>query len=205
MNASQIIEIVGYLGSFLVLVSFLMTSVVKLRIVNTIGSVIFMIYALIIKSYPTAIMNFCLVLINLRFLYKLNKIEKEYELIETEDEDKYLSYLLNYYKDDINAVFPNINIDLVNSNRNYLISNNGKVVGFTISNETKDEAEFLLDYSIPEYRDSSVGRFLSMKLKEKGIKKIKYKGPTENHIKYLTDNGFLFTKNENRYGFFETI
>ena len=51
MTKEMIIEAVGYLGSFLVLVSFLMTSVVKLRIVNTIGSLIFMIYALIIKSY----------------------------------------------------------------------------------------------------------------------------------------------------------
>ena len=64
MTKEMIIEAVGYLGSFLVLVSFLMTSVVKLRIVNTIGSLIFMIYALIIKSYPTAVMNACLVLIN---------------------------------------------------------------------------------------------------------------------------------------------
>ena len=70
MNTSTIIEMVGYLGSFLVLVSFLMVSVVKLRIVNTVGSLIFMIYALIIKSYPTAIMNFFLVLINLHFLYR---------------------------------------------------------------------------------------------------------------------------------------
>ena len=72
----MLIELFGYLGSTLVLVSMLMTSVVKLRIINTIGSVIFTIYALIIKSYPTAFMNFCLVLINLRFLWKMSKTEK---------------------------------------------------------------------------------------------------------------------------------
>ncbi|MCR4607972.1 MAG: YgjV family protein, partial [Oscillospiraceae bacterium] len=65
MNTKIIIEAVGYCGSLLVLVSFLMTSVVKLRVVNTIGSAIFAIYALIIHSYPTAIMNICLVAINL--------------------------------------------------------------------------------------------------------------------------------------------
>ncbi|MCR4884486.1 MAG: hypothetical protein K6A68_12995 [Clostridiales bacterium] len=41
MNTQTIIELVGYLGSALVVVSMLMTSVVKLRIVNTIGSFIF--------------------------------------------------------------------------------------------------------------------------------------------------------------------
>lgn len=38
MNTSSLIEAVGYLGSALVLVSFLMSSVVKLRVVNTVGS-----------------------------------------------------------------------------------------------------------------------------------------------------------------------
>ena len=73
--SNTVIEMIGYTGSFLVLVSFLMVSVVKLRIVNSIGSLIFMIYALIIKSYPTAIMNFCLILINLYYLYKTSKTE----------------------------------------------------------------------------------------------------------------------------------
>ena len=66
------IEAIGYLGSSLVLVSFLMASVAKLRIVNSVGSVIFTIYAFIIHSYPTAIMNICLVLINIYYLVKLN-------------------------------------------------------------------------------------------------------------------------------------
>ena len=64
MDTATWIEIIGYAGSALVLVSFLMSSVVKLRIVNTIGSLIFAVYALIIKSYPTAILNICLVCIN---------------------------------------------------------------------------------------------------------------------------------------------
>ena len=60
-----VIEAIGYLGSALVLISFLMASVVKLRVVNAVGSTIFAVYALIIRSYPTALMNVCLVLINL--------------------------------------------------------------------------------------------------------------------------------------------
>ena len=65
MTTDMIIEFVGYLGSFIVLISFLMSSVVRLRIVNGIGALIFAIYALIIRSYPTAIMNFCLIGINI--------------------------------------------------------------------------------------------------------------------------------------------
>ena len=47
------IELVGYLGSALVVASMLMSSVVKLRVINTLGSGIFAVYALMIHSYPT--------------------------------------------------------------------------------------------------------------------------------------------------------
>ena len=58
------IELFGYLGSTLVVCSMLMASVVKLRVINMIGSVISGIYALIIGSFPLALMNFCLIIIN---------------------------------------------------------------------------------------------------------------------------------------------
>ena len=74
MDRAILIECIGYLGSALVLVAFLMSSVVKLRVVNTVGSLIFAAYALIIRSYPTAIMNFCLVVINLNLMSHMFRI-----------------------------------------------------------------------------------------------------------------------------------
>lgn len=77
MNASVIVEMVGYLASFLILVSFLMNSVIWLRIVNSVGALIFVVYALIIHSYPTAVMNFCLILVNLYYLRRLTKERRQ--------------------------------------------------------------------------------------------------------------------------------
>lgn len=74
MNVAVMIEMVGYLGSILVVISMLMTSVIRLRVVNSIGAGIFTIYALIIQSYPTALMNFCLVVIN---VYHLTRVYKD--------------------------------------------------------------------------------------------------------------------------------
>ncbi len=76
LNQNLLIELVGYTGSILVVVSMLMTSVKKIRIINTTGSLIFAIYALIIKSYPTALMNLSLVMINIYNIRKLTKAEK---------------------------------------------------------------------------------------------------------------------------------
>ncbi len=75
MNTEMLIELFGYLGSVMVVVSMLMSSVVKLRVINTIGSVISGTYALIIGSFPLALMNICLVVINLYNLRKLRKTE----------------------------------------------------------------------------------------------------------------------------------
>lgn len=196
MDTQMIIELVGYLGSFLVLVSFLMTSVYKLRIVNTIGSVIFMTYALIIKSYPTAIMNFCLVLINLHFLYKMSHTEKEFELVEVNSNDSYLNYILNRYREDIEKCFPNTSFDLTDVNKCFVVSNNGNPVGITLGKEENNIFDLQIDYSTPEYRDFSIGKFMIEKLKEKGFKKLIYRGPIENHKEYLNK---LDYKKENDY------
>ena len=57
MDTRMILEMVGYISSVLVLISFLMTSVVKLRVINSIGTSIFTVYAFLTQSYPTAFLN----------------------------------------------------------------------------------------------------------------------------------------------------
>ena len=192
MNTSILIEAFGYLGSLLVLVSMLMTSVVKLRVINTIGSVIFTIYAFIIKSYPTALMNFCLVLINVHFLWKMSKMGKEYEVVECDRNDVLLKYLVDHYRSDINRIFPGIDLNLRQIDRAYVVLCQGKPVGVTLGNmEDDDTLELKLDYTIPEFRDFSIGSFLFDYLKKKDIKDVVYKGPDENHLDYLNNQGFV--------------
>lgn len=64
------LEIFGYIGTFLVVFSMIMTSLTKLRIINVCGSIISAIYAVICNTWPIAIMNFCLIAINLFHLLK---------------------------------------------------------------------------------------------------------------------------------------
>ena len=45
MTAETFIQAMGYFSTVLILISFLMTSVVKLRLFNLIGSIIFVIFA----------------------------------------------------------------------------------------------------------------------------------------------------------------
>jgi hypothetical protein len=71
-------EIIGYIASLLVLVSFLMRNVNKLRIVNTIGCMVFIIYGILLGwSIPIIITNAAIVLINGYYLLKRNKVITE--------------------------------------------------------------------------------------------------------------------------------
>ncbi len=67
------VEWVGYAASALIVVSLIMTSVVKLRIVNTAGCALFVVYGLIVGAYPVAIANALIVCINLYHLYRLKR------------------------------------------------------------------------------------------------------------------------------------
>lgn len=58
------LEVFGYIGTALVLLSMMMTSVVKLRIINMSGSLISMIYAIIMNTWPVAALNIGLIIIN---------------------------------------------------------------------------------------------------------------------------------------------
>ena len=192
MNADikLIIEIVGYLGSALVIVSMLMTSVVKLRIINMIGSVIFAAYALCIHSYPTAAMQGALIIINIVNLRKLLNTKKEYSVVKQSGSQPFSDFFISRYKDDIKKIFPDF-VQAQPDDLVYLICNHSDCAGILIASKEADNSlTVFLDYTTPAYRDTSVGKFLYNTLKEDGIKKLKAKASVEVHAKYLLKMGF---------------
>ena len=58
------LEIFGYLGTALVIISMLMTDINKLRIINISGGVISLIYAICVNTMPVVVLNATLVTIN---------------------------------------------------------------------------------------------------------------------------------------------
>ena len=82
MDKAMFIEIFGYIGTILVVVSMLMSSMVKLRIVSTVGSTVSGIYAMISGALPLVLMNGVIVIINIYNLIKLSKTKQENDLVE---------------------------------------------------------------------------------------------------------------------------
>ncbi len=195
MDTNMLIEGIGYLGSLLVVVSMLMTSVKKLRIVNTTGSFIFTVYALIIHSYPTALMNACLIIINIYQLIKLGRRDRNYRLIRGFTDSGAIPYLLEYYAEDINKFFPDVRPEgLKQCDTAYLITYETTPAGLFLGNMTGEgEMNIWLDYATPAYRDSSVGDFLYKQLPGEGIRRIVFSGRSEGHEGYMRKMGFVST------------
>jgi hypothetical protein len=62
-------EWVGYLAMTVLLVSFMMKNVTKLRIINSVGCLFFVVYGLLISQYPIVITNLAIILINFYYLF----------------------------------------------------------------------------------------------------------------------------------------
>ena len=191
MSTKMWIELFGYLGSTLVVVSMLMTSVVRLRVINLIGSVIFAIYALIIRSYPTAAMNFFLVGINVYHLLRLRREERNYDLIRTDTQDAFFRYLLQSNLEDIRVWFPDFTPGECGADSVYLVCCERIPAGLFIGRSRGGgETEVLLDYATPVYRDTSVGRFLHDRLAREGFKTLVYSGNAPKHVEYMEKMGY---------------
>lgn len=186
------VEMIGYLGSTLVVVSMLMSSVVKLRVINTIGSGIFAAYALMIHSYPTALMNACLVGINVYNLVRLNQKDRAYDLTEAAPGDGLLGYLLDHYREDILTYFPGFT-GAEEGDRAYVVFCGGDPAGLLLGTDSgQGTLNVRLDYSTPTYRDCSIGAYLYTKLPSKGVHTLVFEGEgSEAHAAYLTKMGFV--------------
>ncbi|MCR5356657.1 MAG: YgjV family protein [Lachnospiraceae bacterium] len=199
MDIKIIIEMIGYLGSALVLVSMLMTSVVRLRFINLTGSIIFAGYALAIRSYPTAIMNICLAGINIYHLIRIFREERIYTAVETKQDDGYFSYLLNSNYEDIRHWFPEFSIKDTASDISYLICCESNPACLFLGKEiTPGTVEVILDYATPVYRDTSVGKFLYEYMAGKGYKSLVFKQEAKEHIPYLMKIGYKINE-DNAY------
>ncbi|WP_455538243.1 YgjV family protein [Terrisporobacter sp.] len=77
MFSFEKIELVGYSASIFIAISLTMTDIFKLRIINSIGCLLFIIYGLNVGAYPVALANTIIITINFYNLYKLKGMREK--------------------------------------------------------------------------------------------------------------------------------
>jgi hypothetical protein len=193
-----IIETIGYLGSILVAISLMMKNILKLRIINMAGAFFFMVYSLIIGTYPIFIVNLVIFLVDLYYLYVILTKEELFSTIHIEDrKSPFLKTFVDFYYDDIKKFFPRFEPEILDTSHVLVVLRDMVPVGLFISRESpknEKQIEILVDYIIPEYRDFKNAHFVY----KKEIKKYKKQGyesfitRTKNgtHKEYLLKMGY---------------
>jgi hypothetical protein len=67
------VELLGYTASATIVLSFALQSITKIRVVNSVGCFLFVIYGLLISGIPVVIANGAIVFVNLFYLFKNRK------------------------------------------------------------------------------------------------------------------------------------
>ncbi len=189
------VEWLGYLASTLVLVSLLMSSIIKLRWINLTGALTFGIYGFLIGSVPVGIMNLGIVLINLYYLQKIYGKEEYFQMLSIEPDSEYFQYFLEHYKEDIKKYFSRHEYNPEESQMGFYILRDMVPAGvFLATEEDSRTLKIKLDFVIPEYRDFKVGEYIFEERKkfflDLGYQRFLSRAVNEKHRKYLKKMGF---------------
>jgi len=197
-------EIIGYTGSVLIALSLMMKNIIRLRKVNLFGALTFAVYGLLVNAYPVLVLNSFIALVDIYYLIDIYRKKDAFSLMPVLDSNHpYLNKFLDFYSDDIIEFSPEFNRDKTKDANYYFILRNLVPVGiFIYKVRSLEEAEILLDYSIPDYRDLKNAEYLYYAalefLKEKGVKNLIAKSEVDKHRNYLMRVGFIEdTENKN--------
>jgi len=187
------IDLFGYLASFIILVSLTMKSLVKLRWINAVGSLLFVVFAFLTHSVPTIVMNLGIIVIDLWYVFKITKIKTDYRLIKAERGSSYLDFFYQTYRKDIDAIFGELAFSEAKG-FSYFVCDNEIAGIFAWKENSPTECQIMIDFVTPRYRDTKIGLyFFSQQLpvfREKGYSRFVYHDVGERHWKYLEKIGF---------------
>lgn len=185
------LEIFGYIGTALVILSMMMTSVLKLRIFNMCGSVISLVYAVLCRTWPVALLNFALTIINIVQILRQRRHKHVFGYAKVDAKDGTVGYFLSYYAKDISRFFPHFQFDPQENTQVHVTFVEGEMVGLLIGIAEAADFHIQLDYATARYRDLSVGKFVFPHLKEQGIKRLIANAGNREHNSYMKSLGFI--------------
>ena len=201
MSADTLFELIGYLGSALIVASLSMKSILRLRLLGLAGATVFTIYGVLISAYPIVITNLVIVGIHLYFLRKLLGSTPVFTVLEVRQGSRYLEHFIEYYADDIHRMLPGFNYQpQPNRYRAFILRDMVPAGLFIADIDDGPTVRIQLDYVIPAYRDLKVGRFLyssnSSIFADPRITHVESPPGSQEHRRYLERMGFRASTDE---------
>lgn len=189
-------QLLGYLAFIFLAVSLWVNNDIKFRWINSLGSLSFVCYGILIHAFPIVLTNAVLFAINMYFLFKIYRRQEKFDLVEFRNDAALIPKFLSFYQKDIAAYFPGFAMGEDQNEIRFVILRDIVVANlFVATVNTNGDAFVQINYTVPKYRDYKVGRFLFDEGKEflhnKGIKRIVYiQVPNAQHERFLKVMGF---------------
>jgi hypothetical protein len=162
------LEVIGWLGSALVIVSLAQARVLRFRVLNLAGALLAVVYNVALAIWPFAAMNAIIAVIDLYWLRRLVSERHDpsaYSVVEVGAHDAYLEHVLEVHLDDIRAFQPSYAVpsDADGAGRRwaFLVQREAETVGAVVVRDAGDGSAVVeLDYVTPRFRDFTPGEFV---------------------------------------------
>jgi hypothetical protein len=206
------LEWLGYLASLIVLISLLMSSIIKLRWINLLGSSLFSLYGFLIGALPVGLMNLGIAIINIYYLVKIYSASAKneyFKILSIENDSEYFKHFLNFYKEGLKKYIDPSKLKANTYEVSFYILRNMVPAGVFLGSRFDDNTlKVELDFVIPEYRDFKTGSFVYEESKahflDRGYNRLISYSSNSDHIIYLRKMGFQ-EKEENGSKYFEKL
>jgi hypothetical protein len=168
---------VGWAGSAVLVWSLLQSRILRLRVLNLIGSGILLVFNAILHVWPMVGLNAVLGAINVFYLVKLVRTrhdEKTYTVVEVDAQDNFLRHVLEVHASDIACFNPRF--EWSPDQLAFLVLRDDETVGVVLVRDAGDGvARVELDYVTQRFRDFTPGEFVykrSRLFTERGFRKV---------------------------------
>lgn len=155
-------EVVGWLGSAILVLSLLQTVIWRLRLINLAGCLVLIGYNTVVGVWPMVGLNIVLAGINIVYLFRMAKSRhaaEHYDVVQVTRDDAYLRHLLQRHRRDIARFNPLFDVS-TDTDEAYLIAQGDELVGVVLADIDDGVARVRLDYVTPRFRDLSPGEFV---------------------------------------------
>lgn len=196
----NVYEVIGWIGSILIVWSLTQARVLRFRWMNFTGSVIATIYNSIFHIWPFVAMNAAIVIINAYWLIKLYRERHDpgaYQVLALDPEDPFLQHFLAVHATDIAKQRPDFAATAMNRDGRrvtYLVTRGDEAVGVVALLDEGDGVALVeLDWVKPRFRDFTPGEFVFHRddaLREAGFRRIEIETREELDREYLRAVGF---------------
>lgn len=196
MQNPLIFEIVGYIASVVIAISVMNTNVLRLRLFNLAGAILFTIYGFLIKAWPVAGLNLFVAGVNCFHLYRILRSKEYFKLLEVKPDSEYLRHFLAHHLADIKKDTPRFKHEPAPDQVTLFVLRNTVPAGVFIGTPQKNgDLVVELDYVTPDYRDLKVGQFLLQEqvdyFRQRGVKCMVSGAGSARHANYLKEMGFI--------------